>query len=259
MLNPYNLPESYQEDYEPYICPFYDNWLIMSDVHVPYHNIPAISELLNYGIGKGIKAILINGDFLDCYMLSKFQPDPRKRSLSEELCAAREMLDMIQKATGAKIFFKLGNHEERLEKLLIIKAPEFLGMAEFELDTLLRLGEKNIEYIKDKRIVYAGKLPVMHGHELGIKSANVNPARSLFLKTFHSGMIGHLHVPSQHNEQSLDGKIISTWSTGHLGDPHPLYAPINRWCHGGARVEVDASGDFEVINLRLINNKIHRS
>ena len=257
--NPYQLPESFQESFEPYHCPFYDNWLIMPDLHVPYHNIPAISELISYGIGKGIKAILLDGDFLDCYQLSKFNPDPRKRNMNEELCSAREFLDQLKKWTGAKIFYKIGNHEERLEKLLIVKAPEFLDCPEFRLDMLLRLGEKNIEYIKDKRIVYVGKLPVLHGHELGIKSAIVNPARTLFLKIYHSGIIGHLHTTSQHNEQSLDGKIISTWSMGHLSDPHPYYAPINRWNHGGARVEVGPDGDFEVINLRLIGNKVHRS
>jgi predicted phosphodiesterase len=259
MLNPYELPESFQEDFEPFHAPFYDNWLIMSDLHFPYQNNAAITELLNYGISKGIKAILINGDLMDCYTLSKFQPDPRMRNVNEELCATREFLDSLQKYTKARIFFKFGNHDERLEKALIVKAPEFLDCPEFRLEVLLRLGEKKIEYVKDKRIVYIGKLPFIHGHEIGLKSAIVNPARSLFLKTYHSGVMGHLHTTSQHNEQSLDGKILSTWSLGHLSDPHPRYAPINRWNHGGMRVEVSKDGDFEVINLRLIGNKIHRS
>jgi predicted phosphodiesterase len=257
--NPYDLPESYQEDFQPYYCPFYDNWLVMCDLHIPYHNIPTISELINYGIQKGVKAILINGDFLDCYPLSKFQPDPRKRSFADELEAGREFLDQLAKWTGARIFFKYGNHEERLEKLLIVKAPELLDVEEFNLNILLRFGEKKIDYIKDKRPVYIGKLPILHGHEINIKSAIVNPARTLFLKTYHSGMMGHLHVTSQHNEQALDGKLISCWSVGHLGDPHPLYAPYNRWNHGGARIETDKDGDFEVINLRLMRNKIYRT
>jgi len=259
MSNPYNLPESFEESYEPYHAPFYDNWLVMGDIHIPYHNIAALSEVINYGIGKGVKAILLNGDFLDCYMLSKFEPDPRKRNIGEEIAAGREFLDSLQKVTGAKIFFKLGNHEERLEKILIVKAPQFLGMPEFELDFLLRLHEKNIEFIKDQRIVYIGGLPVVHGHEMGIKSVVVNPARSLFLKAKKSAMCSHLHVPSQHTGKSIDDKIISCWSTGHLGDPHPKYARNNEWVHGAARIEVSKEGDYEVINLRLINNKIHRS
>jgi predicted phosphodiesterase len=257
--NPFQLPKSFQESFEPYHCPFYDNWLIMADLHIPYHNIRAISELMNYGIKKNIKAILINGDMLDCFMLSKFQPDPRKRSFKDELESGKMFLDQLIKWTGAKIFLKLGNHEERLEKMLIIKAPELLDVADFELNILLRLGEKNIEYIKDKRIVHIGKLPILHGHELNIRSAVVNPARTLFLRTHHTSAMAHLHITSQHNEQSLDGKIISTWSAGHLSDPHPHYAPINKWNHGGMRIEVSKDGDFEVINLRLINNKIYHA
>ena len=259
MLNPYNLPESYQETFDPFHCPFYDNWLIMSDLHIPYHDIRAISEIINYGIAKGIKAILLNGDIMDCYMLSKFQPDPRMRKFSEELSATREFIDQLQKWTGAKIFFKAGNHEERLEKILVVKAPELLDIPDFELDILLRFGEKKVDYVKDKRLVYIGNLPILHGHEIGMRSVIVNPARSLFLKTKRTSMCSHLHLPSMHSGKTVDDKIITTWSTGHLGDPHPRYAPFNEWVHGGARVEVDDTGDFEVINLRMINNKLHRT
>jgi predicted phosphodiesterase len=257
--NKYELPASFEEAFEHYHCPFYDNWGILSDPHVPFHNIPALTELINYFISKSVKAILINGDGMDCYSLSRFQPDPRKRKMSEEIQAMREFLIALHKWTGAKIFYKWGNHEERIEKHLIIKSPEWLGCTDFELENLLHLAEINVDYIKDQRIVYIGNLPIIHGHEIGLKSANVNPARSLFLKTYKSCMCGHLHRASQHNEQALDGKIISTWSTGHLGDPHPLYRRINNWTHGGARIEVDSSGDYEVINLRLIGNKIHRT
>jgi predicted phosphodiesterase len=257
--NPFELPESYKEEYEPYHCPFYDNWLVMSDIHVPYHDIGAISELINYGIEKNIKAILINGDFLDCYQLSKFNPDPRKRNLSEEMEAGIELLKSLQKYTGAKIFFKSGNHEERLENILIRQAPFLLGIPDFELDKLLRLEQMGIEYIKDQRRVYIGKLAVIHGHEVRLVNTIVNPARTLFLKAKRSTMCGHLHVPSMHTGKSLDDKIISCWSTGHLGDPHPRYARNNEWIHGGARVEVDAEGNFEVVNLRLIHNKLYRA
>lgn len=258
MLNPFNIPESFEEDYEHYIVPpQYKNWLVISDLHFPYHNIGAITECLNYGIQKKIDAILINGDGMDCYQLSKFNPDPRKRNLAEEVAAFGEFLDIITKI--APVFYKFGNHEERLEKLLIRNAPVLLGIAEFELENLLHLRAKNIECIKDQRIIYIGHLPVVHGHELQMKGVSVNPARSLFLRTKKSCLCSHFHQTSSHNEPTIDDKLISTWSTGHLGDPHPLYARINKWNHGAARIEVDNEGNFEVINLRLINNKLYRA
>lgn len=257
MYNPFNLPESFEESYEHYhVPPQYKNWLVMSDLHVPYHNIGAISECLNYGIQKKIDAILINGDAMDCYQLSKFNPDPRQRSLKEEVAALSDFLDIITKI--APVFWKLGNHEERLEHLLIRNAPVLLGIEEFQLENLLHTRARNIEVIKDQRIIYIGHLPVVHGHELQMKGVSVNPARSLFLKTKKSALCGHLHQTSSHNEPTIDGKLISTWSTGHLGDPHPKYARINKWNHGCARIEVDDTGNFEVINLRLIGNKLFR-
>ena len=256
--NPFNLPESFEEGYEPYHVPKqYKNWLVISDLHVPYHNISALTECLNYGIQKNIDAILINGDGMDCYQLSRFNPDPRNRSLKDEIAAFGQILDTLRGI--APVFWKLGNHEERLEKLLIRNAPVLIGIEEFELNTLLKCGERNVEVIKDQRIVYIGKLPVLHGHELNMAATSVNPARTLFLRTKKSALCSHLHQSSSHNEPTIDNHLISTWSTGHLGDPHPKYARNNKWNHGCARIEVDADGDYEVINLRLINNKLFRS
>jgi len=258
MQNPFNLPTSFEESFEHYDVPKqYKNWLIMSDLHFPYHNIRAITETLNYGIAKKIDAILINGDGMDCFLLSKFNPDPRKRPLSEELKSFEEFLKIIRNI--APVFFKLGNHEERLEHYLIRNAPVVLGIEEFELENLLHCRANNIEVIKDQRIIYIGHLPVLHGHEVRLMGVAVNPARSLFLKTKKTALCGHLHRTSQHNESALDGKLISTWSTGHLGEEHPKYARINNWNHGCCRVEVDELGNFEVINLRINNNKLFRS
>ena len=258
MLNPFNLPESFETEYEHYhVPPQYRNWLIMSDLHLPYHSIPAITESLNYGVSKGIDAILLNGDILDCYMLSKFNPDPRMRSLSDELASMEELLRLLGKI--APVFYKLGNHEERLEKYLIVNAPVLLGIAEYEIANLIHARANNVEVITDQRIVYIGRLPVLHGHEVRLAGVAVNPARSLFLKTKKTAMCGHLHRTSQHNEMTLEGKLISTWSTGHLGEEHPKYARINNWNHGIARVEVDDDGNFEVINIRIQGNKLFRS
>jgi len=148
---------------------------------------------------------------------------------------------------------------ERLEKMLISKAPELLGIEEFQLENLLRCGERNIQVVKDQRIIYIGHLPVLHGHEVHLAGVSVNPARSLFLKTKKSALCGHLHQTSQHCEMAIDDKMITTWSTGHLGETHPMYARINRWNHGIARIEVNDAGEFEVINLRIQGNKLFRS
>ena len=256
--NPFELPESFEEEYEHYHVPSqYRNWLVMSDLHVPYHNIRAITESLNYAINKKVDAILLNGDLMDFYMLSKFEHDPRMRDFSQELLALEQLIGILQKI--APVFYKLGNHEERFEHFMMRNAPVLLQTREFKLGNLLQCYAKGVEIITDQKIVYIGHLPILHGHEVRLSGVSVNPARSLFLKTKKTALCGHLHRSSQHNETALDGKLISTWSTGHLGEEHPKYARINNWNHGVARVEVDEDGNFEVINLRIQNNKLFRS
>ena len=259
-MQTFNWPESFEESFEHYhLAKDLTNVGVISDVHLPYHHVPALDECFNYFLQKRIDSILLNGDIMDFYKLSKFQPDPRKRSIKDEIETFKEFIRLIQRTfPGIKIYYKLGNHEERYEKFLITRAPELCDLETTTFRAMFGIDELGIELIEDQRIVYVGKLPVLHGHEVQLKSAIVNPARSLFLKTFKSAMCGHLHKTSEHNEQSMDGKIISCWSVGHLGDPHPKYMRLNRWNPGCARIEKDADGNFEVINVRLLKNKLYK-
>jgi predicted phosphodiesterase len=255
----YDLPQSFEEQFEHYHLPEdLRNVGIMNDVHIPYHSNEAIDESLNYFVKKGIDGIFLNGDIIDCYMLSKFNPDPRMRHFREEIEAFKHFISTLKSITK-NIFFKIGNHEERYERVMIQHCPEFLDIPQFELENVLGCQELGVQVIKEQRIVYIGRLPVIHGHEASMKYASVNPARTLFLKTYKSSICGHLHRTSNHNEQSLDGKIISTWSVGCLCDLHPKYRRLNNWNHGIARVEKDEDGNFEVINFRLMKNKIFRT
>lgn len=255
----YQLPESSEHSFEPFYLPKHlKNVGIMNDVHLPYHSTKAVNEAFDYFIKKSVDAILLNGDILDCYQLSKFNPDPRERKFGDEIISFQQFIRAIRNHITTNIYYKLGNHEIRYERLMIIKAPEFLGIPAFEFENVLGYKELGVEVVKDDRIIYIGKLPAIHGHEIKMAYASVNPARTLFLKTFKSGICGHLHKTSNHTEQSIDGKVISTFSVGHLSEPHPKYFPINKWNHGVARVEKNEDGDFEVINFNLNKGKLYK-
>jgi predicted phosphodiesterase len=257
--NKYNLPESFESSYETYKIPkVHKKLLVVSDIHVPYHSVPAITSALDYAISAKVDSVLINGDLIDQHSLSKFLVDPRKRNFKEELESTKNLLDEIQKALPVKTFLKWGNHDERYEHFLMRKAPELIGIEEYRLSNLLGTYAKGIEVIDDKRIIYAGKLAILHGHEINMKGTTVNPARTLYLKTKASCICGHLHVSSQHTEKRLDGYLVSTWSVGHLAEEHPQYAPINNWNLGFAIIDFDDEF-FEVSNYKIIHGKAYRS
>jgi predicted phosphodiesterase len=254
--NKFNLPESSAHSFESFHLPKHlKNVGIMSDLHTPYHNIPAIDEALSYFIAKNVDCILLNGDILDFYQQSRFEPDPRERHFKDELQAFKELIGVIQSHVTRNIFYKLGNHEERYERHMIKYSAEFLDIDVFSFENVTGCIEMGVTVIKDKRIVMAGNLPVYHGHEIAMRSAIVNPARTLYLKTGASGICSHLHVSSQHSQNTVRGSQYC-YSTGHMGEEHPKYLPVNQWNLGCARIEKDESGDFEVINFGLRKNKL---
>lgn len=244
-------PPSEEQKYSEYNLGFKSIGVI-SDIHVPYHNEEAITAAIRWLYDRKIDCLFINGDLIDFYQGSKYMKDPRKRDMKYEIDMTNEFLDMIQDTMpGVKLVFKKGNHDERLENYMYTKAPELLGFPEWQLEHLLHSRERNMDIIGDQRIVRAGHLSILHGHELNSPGNSVNPARGTFMRTKQSCMVGHSHVSSSHTETKLDGDIITTWSTGCLCELHPRYARINKWNHGFAHIKVEGSGDYRVKNLRV--------
>lgn len=256
--NPFTLPESHAESFDPFIIS-QSKVLILSDLHFPYQDNKAIELAIKYGQKKDINCVLINGDMLDMPQHSRHERDWRNRSTKQEFDAVRQFLNYLrQEFPKARIIFKQGNHDERWEKWLYIKAPEIFDDEYFHLEQRLGFNELRIEMVKDKLPIKIGKLTVLHGHELAGGSGGVNPARAAFLKTLDSVLIGHFHKTSQHTEASMYGDIYSVNSVGCLCGMNPQYMPINKWNLGFAYVEHEIkSGDYELHNLKIIKGKVY--
>lgn len=255
-MNPYKLPDSDETKFTPFHLKA-KRLLLLSDIHVPYHSVEALTTTFDFAKKEKPDAILLNGDTLDFYALSRFCSDPRKRHFGQELETFKQLIDVIQKTfPESKLYFKVGNHEERYMHYLFMKAGELVGVEEFELENIIKARANGITIIKDKRIIKAGSLNIIHGHEFasGFFSP-VNVARGLFLRGKTSAIQGHNHQSSEHTEPDMNGKITTTWSTGCLCELHPEYMPINKWNHGFAIVDMDGN-NFEVRNKRITNGKI---
>lgn len=257
--NPFEfLPKSHAEDFTPFDIK-QSKILIISDLHIPYHDNDAIKLALEYGVYKNVNCILINGDLFDFAGISRHEKDWRQRSVADEFEAVRTFLIGLRAMfPKAKIVFKEGNHCERWEKWLFLKAPEIFDDPEFKLEARLRLGELKIDYVRDKRPIQIGKLTVLHGHELVGGSGGVNPARATFLKTLSSVLVGHYHKTSSHTERTMVNDIISVQSMGCLCGMTPLYMPINKWNHGFCYVELDIkTGEYHLENKQIIKGKVY--
>jgi predicted phosphodiesterase len=255
-LTPYKLPEAEEFAYEPYIIDA-KKVLVMSDVHLPYHDVPAISASIEFAQNEDIDAILLNGDTLDFYTLSRFIKDPKARSFAHELLIFQQFIEALGQAfPDAKVYIKLGNHDERYQHYLWTKAGELDGVEEFELKNIIKKRAPHAEVIGDKRIIKLGALNVLHGHEFGQSIFSpVNVARGLFLRGKVSAMQGHNHQTSEHTESNMNGEITTTYSVGCLCNLTPGYLPINKWNHGFAIVDVNGQ-DFHVRNYRIHKGQV---
>lgn len=256
--NPFGLPETEEKEWEIFEIPKGNNNILMlSDVHIPYHNIEALTKCVEYGKAEKVNAVYLNGDIMDCYQLSRFVKDPRLRSFAQELEDTRRFLQVLGDELQCPIYYKIGNHEKRYEDFLKLKAPELLDISEFKLEILLRFGEYGVTMIEDKQLAKAGKLSILHGHEFGRSVFSpVNPARGYYNRAKKSMIAGHNHQTSEHSEKSLDGEVVTVWSTGCLCELRPDYMPFNKWNHGAAHIIVNKDGSYEVNNFRIIDGKI---
>ncbi len=252
------LPEAEPPQFKTYTLPSEPKrWLVLADLHIPYHDNTAIQTTMNFALkrDKRCDGILILGDLIDCYQLSSWQRDPRKRDFAYELELTGQMLDMLQVRFNPKrIVWKSGNHEYRYDRYMMKHAPELVGVDDFTMPKFMKLRERDITWIPRGCPLQHKKLTLLHGDEWGGGSSAVNPARTAFLKSYACCMVAHLHRTSEHTENTVNGVTITCWSVGGLCDLHPEYAPMNKWNHGFAILDTTSNWRFE--NYRIIDGEV---
>jgi predicted phosphodiesterase len=240
-----------------YIFP-YKKPLILSDIHIPFHDIYALQQAIDYGIKHNCDSIYLNGDILDCSKISSFVPDPESSDFRRERDMFFEFAEYLN-TTGLPLFFKVGNHEFRIEYHQRKQNPELAKLDDLSIDRLLHLKDIGMEYISSLQKTKMGDLLVIHGHEFGnAMFSPVNPARGLFLRAKCSVLAGHNHQTSEHQESNLNGQSIQCFSTGCLCTLNPTWRPFayTKWNLGFAIVEIDEDGGFDVWNKKIVKGKI---
>lgn len=258
-LVPRNIPEPEYERFGIYelsgdVYPV----IIGADAHIPYHDRDALEIFIDRAVEINAKTIILDGDWIDMYQLSRFARDPRYRSVKEEIATFRLVMEELRSACpNAKILYKLGNHEERYFIYLANQAPEIFDLTSFSLENVLKTKEFGIEIIGDKRVIKIGSLHVIHGHEYsGGATSPVNPARGLFLKARKNAIMAHCHKSSEHPGTTIDGDVFSCWSIGSLCQLHPQYCVLNDWNLGFAEVYEEDDGMFRVDNRKIIQYRL---
>jgi predicted phosphodiesterase len=248
------LPKGESEKVEPYYLPKdRHKVLVISDIHLPYHDDKALFAALEYGLKEDVDTIYINGDLLDFALISKHENTTTKHSVKYELDCAKVFLKGLREMfPKALIIYKYGNHDLRFDKWIRLKAPELLDIEHIMLSELLGLRELDIIQLDSLQWCYMWDIAVLHGHELPMKSGGINPARTARMKINRPLIIGHFHRQSKDAGMILGKPYYYSYSSGCLCDLSPAYMPINDWVHGFILINEGQVYQKEVINGTVI-------
>jgi predicted phosphodiesterase len=250
------LPQSVKLDYDSFNINDAGTWGIISDIHIPCHDRTTLELFSNECRKRAVRGIIINGDMLDSHEISDHDKDPSMPRYRLELDLARDFIAWLrERHPQARIIFKHGNHEERLQRYIFNRAPALEGLEGVNLRAWLHLDNEGVEDLPGKRVIHLGKLHVVHGHEYR-GGGGVNPARWLFLRARSVAVCGHFHRTSEHHERNIAMKYEAAWSMGCACFLHPQYAPLNSWNHGWGMCEVFNDGNFAFENKRVFEGRV---
>ena len=227
---------------------------IMSDVHVPFHSLEALTCVIKYFREQEIDCLIMNGDIFDMYSQSRHEKEKDLRDLPREIDMGRNFLQKIRDIFPLiPIYYKMGNHEARWQRYLNEQAEEFASLHEMQFEQFFRLDKLGMIYIPDWQGIELADLLILHGQE--IMAGGMNPSQSTWNKTFCNTLIGHVHRTTNTIRKNGFKEFFHSYSTGCLTQLSPKYYPFAQHNHGAALVRI-IDGKTNVENFVIKNGKI---
>ena len=205
--------------------------VIASDIHIPFQDDRAVSGFIKYCKEKQPEAVVLNGDVLDMFMLSRFTKGEGRNPL-EEMTMCQGFLDSLRKAVpNSEIYYVIGNHENRLEKYVLTKAPELASLIE-DVFTIIKTSDYKVRGCAS--VTFNDNFVCKHGTLLGNKSGL--SAIKEMENAYMSGATGHTHRLCKYIARKSGRKFV--WlETGCLCSLNPEYMVNPNWQAGFAELK----------------------
>lgn len=227
---------------------------IMSDIHVPFHSMSALTCAIKHLREEQIDCLILNGDIMDFYAISRHEKEKDLRDFAKEIEMGRNFLQKIRDLFPTiPIYYKMGNHENRWQRYLNDQAEEFAQLHEMQFEQFFRLDKLGMIYVPDWQGIELANLLILHGHE--IMAGGMNPSQSTFNKTFCDTLIGHVHRTTNTIKKNGFKEYFHTYSTGCLTQLSPKYYPFAQHNNGFAVVDIE-NGKTKVSNIIIKDGKI---
>ena len=207
--------------------------IIGSDVHIPFQDDKAVNAFINYCKEIQPNAIILNGDVLDFYKLSRFVKG-EGRNPYEEITQCQELLKSLKESCPkSQVFYVIGNHETRLETYVLNNAPHLASLVE---DVFTIIKTKDIGVTGCSEVLINDSFVCTHGKLLGNK-AGLSAMKEIE-KHYMSGASGHTHRLAKFLTRKARRKFV--WlETGCLCDLNPEYVQDPDWQQGFAIIQFE--------------------
>lgn len=224
----------------------------INDLHVPYHNEKMVRNLVRLLEEEQPDEIILKGDMVDFYDLSRFDKNPERiNKLQEELdILYRILLVFRASCPNAKIVYIMGNHEDRLRRYLWKNATALSSLRALRFEELLHLEELEIELCEFNYMVNGFEFS--HGEV--VRQHSSYSAKAEYEKRGGSGCSGHTHRMGSFCKTTSRG-TYGWWEDGCACDLTPEYVSgTPNWQNGFSVIYFDDNA-FDVHQVYV--NKGH--
>lgn len=185
--------------------------LVLPDIHAPYQDAKALALIARVARKERFTHVVSIGDLADCHSVSAHQKTAERRLFwQEEIDCAAEVVSQIR-TWGDEFKMCEGNHETRLSRYIMDKAPELEG-SHAKIQDLL--GVKKSEWHPYRTHFWIGNVAFTHdcGHS-GPGSLKQT------LDAFGANVVfGHTHRLGIHYDGEVEGSHRFAMNVGWLGD-----------------------------------------
>lgn len=245
------LVEGYFAKYKQQSLPQSDDVKVVaiSDLHVPFHNMDFINNIIKFLKDYQPDKIVLVGDIVDFYDLSNFDKNPKRVGvLQKELDIVNGILMLIRIACpNSEIIYVCGNHEDRLRKF-IWRNPSVASLRDLKLERLLRFSDiGNIQLVDS----YALR-GITFTHGSLVRKHSSYSSKAEYDKHLESGISGHTHRLGTYHKTTTNRS--DSWS--EIGccctlSPEYIHSQPD-WQNGFAIIQI--SGDIKDIHLVKATN-----
>jgi len=220
--------------------------LVISDAHHPEHDRKVWATTLE--LAKDIKPgeVILLGDFLEMSSVSQ-HGGAELEKLTEDFAAGKQALRQIREAVGedCRITYLEGNHESRLTRFLMSKAPSLRDSLSYQIG--LEMDSLGVEWVPEfKQPVTRGDIDFTHGHQdLRERPSKYHTGKmaEIYGRPERTVIYGHTHKPQIFTRPTVGGHATAIGlGCSRTLSPGWLHGAQAGWVHQIAVVYLSGAG-----------------